>query len=34
MRAADWAWIGAAGLLAVGAVGVSIALGTWRPLLG
>jgi energy-coupling factor transport system permease protein len=34
MRAGDWAWIGAAMLVAVGAIGASMALGTWRPLLG
>lgn len=34
MRATDWAWIGAAMLLAVLAIGVSVALGTWRPLIG
>jgi energy-coupling factor transport system permease protein len=34
MRATDWAWIGAAFLLALTAVGVSIAVGAWRPLLG
>lgn len=34
MRPGDWAWIaGAAGLAGL-AVGVSIALGTWRPLFG
>jgi energy-coupling factor transport system permease protein len=34
MRRSDWAWIGAALLLAASAVGASVALGTWRPLLG
>lgn len=34
MRGTDWGWMAAAALLAVGAVGVSVALGTWRPLLG
>ena len=34
MRTSDWSWIGAALLLAVLAIGVSVALGTWRPLLG
>lgn len=34
MQGSDWAWIGAALLLGAGAVGLSIALGTWRPLLG
>lgn len=34
MRPGDWAWIAGAVALAVAAVGVSVALGTWRPLLG
>ena len=34
MRAADWAWIAGALLLAVGAVAVSMLIGTWRPLVG
>lgn len=34
LRATDWGWIGGAALLAVGAVALSMALGTWRPLLG
>lgn len=34
VRAADWGWIGGALLLAAAAIGVSVALGTWRPLLG
>jgi len=34
VRPADWAWIGGAVLLAAVAIGVSVALGTWRPLLG
>lgn len=34
MQPADWAWIGAAGLLATAAVAISIVLGTWRPLIG
>ncbi len=34
MRAGDWAWIGAAFVLAAAAVGTSMALGTWRPLIG
>ena len=34
MRAADWAWIAGALLLGAGAMGVSMALGTWRPLIG
>ena len=34
VQPADWAWIGGAVLLAAVAIGVSVALGTWRPLLG
>lgn len=34
VRSTDWAWIGAAILLAALAIGVSAALGTWRPLFG
>jgi energy-coupling factor transport system permease protein len=34
MRPSDWAWIGAAALLAALAIGISVAVGTWRPLLG
>ncbi|MGH2418318.1 MAG: energy-coupling factor transporter transmembrane component T family protein [Candidatus Limnocylindria bacterium] len=34
MRAVDWGWIGAAVLLAAGAVALSVMLGTWRPLFG
>ena len=34
MTARDWGWIAAACVLAAGAIGVSLALGTWRPLLG
>ena len=34
MRASDWAWIAGALLLASAAIGISLALGTWRPLLG
>lgn len=34
MRPGDWAWIIGAVLLAAVAVGASVALGTWRPLLG
>ena len=33
-HASDWAWVGAAAVLAAAAVGLSVALGTWRPLLG
>lgn len=31
---ADWAWIGGAVILAATAIGASVLLGTWRPLLG
>jgi energy-coupling factor transport system permease protein len=34
MRGGDWAWVAAALLLAVLGVAISVALGTWRPLLG
>jgi energy-coupling factor transport system permease protein len=34
MRAEDWGWIVGATLLAGAAVAISLALGTWRPLLG
>ena len=34
MRVGDWGWIGAAVALGAGAVAVSVALGTWRPLIG
>lgn len=34
MRAGDWAWVAGAVGVAVGAVAISLALGTWRPLLG
>jgi energy-coupling factor transport system permease protein len=34
MRAGDWAWIAAAFVLGAGAIGVSLLLGTWRPLIG
>ena len=34
MRAGDWAWIGGAALLGAMAIGISVALGTWRPLFG
>ena len=34
MTPGDWAWIGAAAALAAVAIGTSLALGTWRPLLG
>ena len=32
--ASDWAWVAAAAALGVAAVGLSLGLGTWRPLLG
>ena len=34
MRPGDWAWIGAACVLAAAAIAISMALGTWRPLVG
>jgi hypothetical protein len=34
MTAGDWGWIAAATVLAAAAIGVSLALGTWRPLIG
>lgn len=34
MRRGDWAWIAGAVALAAGAIATSVALGTWRPLLG
>jgi hypothetical protein len=34
MRAPDWAWFLGALLLAGAAIGLSLAAGTWRPLLG
>ena len=34
MTAGDWAWIGGALLLGAAAIGISMALGTWRPLFG
>jgi energy-coupling factor transport system permease protein len=34
MTARDWAWMAGALALGAGAVGLSVALGTWRPLLG
>lgn len=34
MRPSDWGWIIGAVVLAVAAIGISLALGTWRPLLG
>ena len=33
MGGADWGWIAGSVALAAGAVGLSVALGTWRPLL-
>jgi energy-coupling factor transport system permease protein len=34
MRAGDWGWIAGAAILVTVAIGVSLALGTWRPLFG
>jgi energy-coupling factor transport system permease protein len=34
MTAGDWGWIAAATVLAAAAIGVSLAFGTWRPLVG
>ena len=34
MRSGDWGWIGGSILLVAGAIGVSLALGTWAPLIG
>ncbi|MEO6294353.1 MAG: energy-coupling factor transporter transmembrane component T [Candidatus Limnocylindria bacterium] len=34
MTLGDWGWIAGAALLAVVAIGFSLALGTWRPLFG
>jgi len=34
MRGSDWALIGGAAVLATAAIGISLALGTWRPLIG
>jgi energy-coupling factor transport system permease protein len=34
MSTGDWGWIVGAALLAATAVGLSLALGTWRPLIG
>lgn len=34
MRGADWAWIAAAAFVGALAVAISVALGTWHPLLG
>ena len=34
MNPADWGWIAGAALLASVAIGVSLVLGTWRPLFG
>ena len=34
MRPADWGWLLGAAVLAASAIGVSVALGTWRPLFG
>lgn len=34
MRPGDWGWIAGAAMLVAVAIGVSLALGTWRPLFG
>ena len=34
VTAGDWAWIAGALVLGAGAIGISVALGTWRPLIG
>lgn len=34
MTLGDWAWIAGAAILAGAAIGVSMALGTWRPVVG
>jgi energy-coupling factor transport system permease protein len=34
MRPGDWGWMAGAVALAATAIGISLALGTWRPLLG
>lgn len=34
MRGSDWGWIVGAIVLAAAAIGISVALGTWRPLIG
>jgi energy-coupling factor transport system permease protein len=34
MRVADWGWIAGGVVMAATAIGLSVALGTWRPLLG
>ena len=34
MRAGDWALLGGSAIVAAAAIGISIALGTWRPLFG
>jgi energy-coupling factor transport system permease protein len=34
MTRGDWSWVAGAALLAGAGIGVSLALGTWRPLLG
>ena len=34
MRGVDWAWLAGAAALASGAIGISVALGTWRSLFG
>jgi len=34
VRASDWGWIVGAAVLGAVAIGVSLAAGTWRPLIG
>lgn len=34
MTAGDWTWVGGALVMGAGAIGLSLALGTWRPLIG
>ncbi len=34
MRPVDWGWLLGAVVFAAGAIGFSVALGTWRSLLG
>lgn len=34
MRPSDWRWIAGAALLSATAIGISLLLGTWRPLIG
>lgn len=34
MRQSDWSWVAGALVVAIGAIAISVALGTWRPLIG